>query len=66
MSELTKKLLIALLPGEICGLAAIVLLFRSAGDTNSLEFMMAVTVVLIGSVVTGLRLLAWKKDKELK
>ena len=64
VSENTKKLLIALLPGEVCGLAAIILLVRSSANTNSLEFMLAIAAVMIGSVVTGLRLVAWKKNKE--
>jgi hypothetical protein len=64
VSEKTKKLLIALLPGEVCGLAAIIMLFRSGGNTNSLEFYLAVGSVIVGSVMTGLRLVAWNKNKE--
>ena len=64
MSENTKKLLIALIPGEVCGLAAIVMLFRSGGNTSSLEFYIAIGAVMFGSVISGLRLIAWNRNKE--
>jgi hypothetical protein len=63
MNERTKKILIALIPGEICVILAVFMFVRANQNNDSTSLYIAIGAIVAGSLISAINILKIPKDQ---
>lgn len=63
MDERTKKILLALIPGELCVILAVFMFFRANQNNDTTSIYVAIGSIVAGSLISGLNVLKIIREK---
>jgi RsiW-degrading membrane proteinase PrsW (M82 family) len=63
MTERTKKILFALIPGELCVVLAVFMFLRASNNNDSTSLSIAIGAMVVGSLISGLSVFKILKDQ---
>jgi RsiW-degrading membrane proteinase PrsW (M82 family) len=63
MTERSKKILLALIPGELCVILAVLMFIRASNNNDSTSLYIAIGAMVVGSLISGFGVFKILKDQ---